>query len=189
MLIAGIFVGGRARRMGGVAKGLLSHPTRSGTILDHVAGQAQIAGADVVLVGDHEAYRGLGFPRLEDAVRDVGPAGGLLSLLRHASGGIALALACDMPHVPASLLIRMVDGVERGAPAVVPLRDGRLEPLCAAYRAEQVAKIVAAHLQDGVRSLHRIARAAGADELVLSDAEATWLDDWDTPTDVAKHRT
>jgi len=183
-LTAGIFVGGKARRMGGVAKGLLAHPTEPGTVLDHVVREVRSVGAEVVLVGDHPAYRTLGIPWIEDAMRDVGPAGGLLALLRHAGDGIALALACDMPYLPSALLATLVAGVRQGAPAVVPMRGGRLEPLCGAYRANVVAAHVESCLGRGIRGLHRMARASGAVELELSEEEARWLDDWDAPEDV-----
>ncbi|MFW5739877.1 MAG: molybdenum cofactor guanylyltransferase, partial [Myxococcota bacterium] len=189
MLVAGVFVGGKARRMGGVAKGLLPHPSEPGTVVEHVVREARRIGAEVVLVGDHPAYRGLGIPCIEDAAQDVGPAGGLLALLRHAGTGIAVALACDMPHVPGQLLQRLVQGVRDGAVAVVPRRGDKLEPLCAAYRAEPVAQHVEACLRSGKTGMHRIARAAGATELVLSVEQAWWLDDWDDPSDLSdSHR-
>lgn len=186
MLTAGIFVGGKAVRMGGVAKGLLAHPREPGTVIEHVIREARRVGAEPVLVGDHPAYRTLEVPFILDAVRDAGPVGGLLSLLQYAREGTILALACDMPHVPASLLSRLVEGVEQGAAAVVPRRDGRLEPLCAAYRVEAVLPHVEACLNKGSRGLHHIARASGAFELFIRGQEARWLDDWDVPADVER---
>lgn len=171
--------------MGGVAKCLLAHPDETGTVIDHVVRQARDVCEQVVLVGTHPSYRSLGIACLEDAVAGVGPAGGLLALLRHARGGVALALACDMPYLHASLLEELVRRVEDGAPAVVPQRGGKLEPLCAAYRADVVSVHVAACLDRGIRGLHRIAREAGAQIMPLEGERARWLDDWDEPADMA----
>lgn len=184
MLIAGIFVGGKARRMGGVPKGLIPHPSHTGSVIDHVVREARKVGASPLLVGSDPAYRCVDLAWIEDAVGDAGPAGGLLALLRHVDRGIALAIACDLPHVSSVLLEELVQGVRQGATAMVPRRGDKLEPLCAAYRAELVVGHVASCLERGVRGLHRIARAAGATELTLVGDRARWLDDWDTPEDV-----
>jgi molybdopterin-guanine dinucleotide biosynthesis protein A len=184
LLVAGIFVGGKARRMGGVPKGLIPHPNQTGSVIDHVVRQARKVGAAPLLVGSDPAYRCLELDWIEDAVADAGPAAGLLALLRHVDRGIALAIACDLPHVSSLLLEELVQGVRQGATAMVPRRGDKLEPLCAAYRAEVVVDQVASCLERGIRGLHRIARASGATEVMLVGDRARWLDDWDTPEDV-----
>jgi molybdopterin-guanine dinucleotide biosynthesis protein A len=73
---------------------------------------------------------------LEDAYPETGPLGGiytgLVSLGDSTGDQVALVLACDMPLLqPAMLgaLLRLALGYD----AVVPVRDGLPEPLCAAY--------------------------------------------------------
>ncbi len=170
--------------MGGVPKGLIPHPTEPGSVVEHVVREACAVGAEPLLVGEASAYASLGLASVGDAMAEVGPAGGLLALFRYAQGGIVLALACDLPHVPAKLLEELVEGVRGGAAAMVPRRGDKLEPLCAAYRADAMRVHVETCLGQGIRSLHRMARAAGAVELELVGDRARWLDDWDTPEDV-----
>ena len=110
-LLVGVFVGGSARRMGGIAKGLL--PTADGRsvvgrLLD-VTREA-LPGASIVLVGSSASYDALAVPSLADTPSGVGPLGGLRALLAHAEAlgfSHALALACDMPLISASLLQRL----------------------------------------------------------------------------------
>ncbi len=170
--------------MGGVPKGLLAHPTEPWTVVEHVVREARAAGAEPLLVGEASAYASLGLPSVQDAMAEVGPAGGMLALFRHAQGGIALALSCDLPYVQAKLLEALIEGVRGGATAMVPRRGDKLEPLCAAYRADVMRVHVETCLRQGTRSLHRMARAAGAVEIELDGDRARWLDDWDTPEDV-----
>src|SRR5581483_6618899 len=97
-VLAGIFVGGAGRRMGGAAKGLL--PTAGGpSVLDRSRSLLGEAGLAPVLVARHPAYASLALEHLDDDPPGIGPLGGLIALLRRAGAGYALALACDMPFL------------------------------------------------------------------------------------------
>ena len=187
-LVAGIFVGGKARRMGGAPKGLLAHPSRPGTLIDHLASVASEIGATPVIVGAHPDYAQLGLDIIEDAVPDIGPAGGLLGLLRSVPHGIVLAIANDLPFLTRELLDTLLARFADDMPALIPQRADRLEPLCAVYRPALMLPHVEAAVRGGVYGLHRIARAAGASVLPLDAALSRCLDDWDTPQDVGRAR-
>lgn len=180
---AGIFVGGRGARMGGVAKGLLAGAdgvplvVRARRILEGL-------GVDAVLVGAHAAYQDVGLPMLTDNPGAEGPLAGLLSLL---SGGDALAIACDMPAFTASAIDRLLAAPP--APIVAPRRLARdlgrevWEPLFARYSAT-VLPVAQAFAARGERKLQRLLDEAGAVRLDLGAGEDTWLEDWDLPSDV-----
>ncbi len=170
--------------MGGIAKGLLKHPTHPGSIVDHVVHQMRSVADDVVLVGPHPAYQGLALRFLKDEMFGVGPAGGLLALLRYAGDGIALAVACDMPNVKSALFAPLLEGIRGGASVAVYGRKGRLEPFCAAYRAAEMLGHVQACLGRGTQGLHLILREARVVEIEISEDRAHLLDDWDSPKDI-----
>ena len=71
---------------------------------------------------------------VEDAFPDTGPLGGIYTGLQHCwlSGSRALVVACDMPLLQPTLLTELLR-LAPGHDAVVPLRDGLPEPLCAVY--------------------------------------------------------
>ena len=102
--LAGVFVGGQSRRMGGKPKGLLE---RGGVALvDRWGRLFDALGVDHVLVGENRAY----LPRraLPDAVQGVGPLGGLVALLAQAGERRTVAVACDMPYVTPKLVERLL---------------------------------------------------------------------------------
>jgi molybdopterin-guanine dinucleotide biosynthesis protein A len=181
-MAVGIFVGGRARRMGGFPKGLLSLDDGT-TILEKTLGLVRELGAPVVLVGRNEAYPA-DLPSLPDPDGESGPLGGLLSLLEHAGSGPVIALACDMPRLTAALLGRLA-GHPSEAPALAPRREGRWEPLFARYDAARAAPVVRARLARRELPLQGLLDELGADELPLLPGESMMLDDWDRPEDIA----
>ena len=180
-LLAGVFVGGAATRMGGAPKGLLRMPGGV-TLVDHWRALLEAQGAEVVLVGSGDAYRALGLEVLQDEPSGVGPLGGLVALLQRASPAVAVAVACDMPFVTPALLGRLL--AAPAAPVVAPRREGRWEPLFARYDSRAVLPVARAHVAAGRRALHDLLYAVGAVELDLSPDEAAQLRDWDSPGDV-----
>jgi molybdenum cofactor guanylyltransferase len=181
-VIAGIFVGGAGRRMGGRPKGMLVAPG-GGTLIDHWLAVLHAAGiCQVLLVGRHEAYGALGLERIHDAPSGIGPIGGLAALLLRSGVSRALALACDMPFVSLGLIARLLAAPD--APVVAPRREGVWEPLCARYDAHAVLPVTMRRIAAGRHSLQPLLAEAGAVELPLTPADRTELHDWDTPSDM-----
>lgn len=184
-VLGGLFVGGASRRMGGRPKGLLPGPSGE-SLVARWAGLFAAIEVPLVLVGEHEAYAGVGLPCLRDEGADLGPLGGLLALLARAGGGRAVAVACDMPYVSEGLLRRLLSAPP--APAVAARRDARWEPFFARYDAARVLPVARARASRRERALQGLLDQVGATELPLSAAEARELRDWDTPQDVARGR-
>ena len=182
-----ILVGGGARRLGGVPKGLY---LRDGEPI--VARLARALGAvarDVRLVADDPSpYAALGLPSVPDAIAGVGPAGGLLAALESATTPWVLVVAGDMPAVAPAVLALLRDRDAR-FDCVLPLVDGRLEPLCARWAA-RVAPLVRRAIEEGERALHALvdrvdADRVGEDELRAVDPTLRSLGSVNTPADVA----
>lgn len=183
-LVAGIFVGGRSSRMGGRPKGLLEL-TAGVTLVGRWRALFELLGIPAVLVGEHAAYTHLGMPAIADEPH-AGPLGGVLALLAHAGDRMAIAVACDMPFVSEALVRRLAFAPRASAaPAIAARREGRWEPFFARYDSPVVLPIARAEAEAGRFSLKGLLEAAKASELVLSEAEAEELDDWDTPEDAA----
>lgn len=171
--------------MGGVAKGLLQVPDRSGTILERLLTLARGETDDVVLVGRRPELASHASITIDDAELGSGPLGGLVALLEHARDRDVIAIASDMPFVEASLLARLVR--ERPeADVLAPRRDGFWEPLFARYRSSRVIDLARARLASRELGLQGLLDVAPASELSLSERERRQLTDWDTPEDVAR---
>lgn len=94
----------------------------------------------------------------DDAIRFVtdelpgrGPAIGLCAALEAARHPAVVAIACDMPFVSPEL-IRLLARHAPGHDVVVPMRQGRPEPLCALYR-NTCLPWLAARIRQGSRGL------------------------------------
>jgi molybdopterin-guanine dinucleotide biosynthesis protein A len=180
--VAGVFVGGRGVRMGGLPKGLLRGPGGS-TLVERWHAMLAELGVPVVLVGEADAYARLGLPVLKDEPPGIGPLGGLVALLRHAGSVPALAFACDMPFVSRALVERLL-AAPPDAPIVAPRRDARWEPLCARYDPVRVLPLALARATSSHHSLQSLLDEARAAALPLLPHEDAELRDWDSPTDV-----
>jgi molybdenum cofactor guanylyltransferase len=190
VILVGVFVGGRARRMGGVAKGLLAAPGSAETLIERLLRVShQALGAhETVLVGEAPAYAALGLPFVEDAPSGVGPLGGLCGLLETAGmrrASAVIALACDLPHVSARLIEQLASHAPAAA-AVAPRPDGIWQPLAARYHPERALQAAREALEAGERALYCVLDrlGTGAVELPLAAGEAGLLRDWDEPGDL-----
>jgi molybdopterin-guanine dinucleotide biosynthesis protein A len=189
-LVAGLFVGGRGTRLGGVEKGRLSGPTGERLVdrLVHVCRDA-VPDAPLVLVGEASAYADLGLVALTDDPPGVGPLGGLCALVAHAErvgAAGALALACDLPYLGAAL-VRRLSTEAPGAWLVAPREGDVWDTLIARY-ATAALPTVRETLAAGERALFRVAERLGdrAAALSLDARERDELRDWDRPEDITR---
>ncbi len=190
-VMIGIFVGGQAKRMGGIAKGLLRAPSTPNpqTLVERLSTTCAEAlpHASLVLVGQHPAYTHLRLDQLPDASIGAGPLAGLAALCGAArAAGIAqaIALACDMPYLEPPLVQRLAAHAP-DAPLVAPRLDGRWQPFFARYHSESVEALVNARLQSGKLSLQGLLTEIGAHIFPLAPGEEHQLRDWDTPEDIS----
>lgn len=97
-------------------------------IVGREPGSFPSAGADAVLPDDTFDDTFI------DDVGDAGPLGGIATGLRHMKSGRGFFVACDMPLLDGRVIAALVE--ESGAveaDAIVPVHDGRPEPLHAVY--------------------------------------------------------
>lgn len=182
----GVFVGGAARRMNGLPKGLIAPaPGLAGPVARALA-LADALGLRAILVGEQAAYAHA-FPDrawVADDPAGIGPLGGLRALCRAARGGAVIALACDMPYVPESVLARLA-GHAGASIALAPRGAGGFwEPLCARYDAARLLPHLDAALAAGQLSLQRLMAQVEAEELPITDDERASLCDWDARSDL-----
>ncbi len=183
--VCGILIGGRARRFGGQPKGLLPTPDGQPIVaqLTSAFRRAQPDG-EVVLLGRHAAYARLGLPMLDDASADLGPMGGLLSLLHYCStrNASALLLACDLPHLTSHTLAGLMG--QFSAPAACVHHDGVWQPMVSLYRPLACLPVLQQRAERGQLGLSAALDALRAHPIELDASQAHELHDWDCPSDV-----
>src|SRR4051812_22304293 len=139
-----ILAGGRASRLGGVDKSALDIDGRP-VIERVIAALSPLVERLIAVVNDDRFDAD---PRLT-VIRDPDPHAGVLPALQAALDAtqtpLAIVVACDMPFLHPELLAHLVQSAQ-DADAVVPVTDGREEPMHAVYRAEPCRLAIASAL-------------------------------------------
>lgn len=139
--LGAILAGGRNSRYG--SHKALAEVGGERIVLRVRAALEAVAEPVVLVANEPGVYAPLGLPMRPDARAGLGPLGGIHTALlwaRELDAPAAVAVACDMPFVPAELLRWLAAAAREtgdGAPpdVVVPESTSRrgMEPLCALY--------------------------------------------------------
>jgi molybdopterin-guanine dinucleotide biosynthesis protein A len=141
-VVGAIIAGGAARRLGGVAKGLIE--IDGVRMIERVARALRPVTERIVVVSSIEGAEDwlAGAEVVTDEQPGIGPMGGIASALR-ATGGDVLVVAWDNTFVRSALLVPLVTA-EIGNDAVVWRLPSGIEPLIALYRQSALPTIDAA---------------------------------------------
>jgi molybdopterin-guanine dinucleotide biosynthesis protein A len=182
---AAILAGGRARRLGGVPKGLVlvageAMVARQLRVLAPLVQGCAIVAGEPAPYADVAATSGARLVRDRDPGR--GPLAGLDAALAALDADRLLVFACDLPFIDRDLVLRLRDAHPE-ARALVPRVDGKPQPLAARYDRSAAAIVKA-----------RLARGALRMMELVDELEAQWLDlpplralmNVNTPEDVAR---
>jgi molybdenum cofactor guanylyltransferase len=127
-----ILAGGRARRLGGIPKGLLLRDGRP--VLQHLLALAPRFKETFLVTADAAPYRSFGVRSVADVLPERGAPGGVHAALVQARTPWVLAVAADMPFVTLAVVERLLAEPREAVDAVGFEVGGRLEPLLALYR-------------------------------------------------------
>jgi molybdenum cofactor guanylyltransferase len=142
-MVGAVLAGGLSRRMG-TPKALIELAGRP--LVARVVSTVGSAGLEPIVVAKPDSpLPPLDCRVLSEPSEPRHPLTGLLAALRASAGRGVVAIACDMPLVPARFL-RWLAEIE--APVAVCEVDGRLEPLLGRY-GSQSAAVLADALADG----------------------------------------
>ena len=120
-----VLAGGQGRRMGGVDKGLQEFRGKpmAAHAIERLAPQV-----DEILINANrnpEAYARFGHRVIADEIEGfAGPLAGFERGLAHASGDLVVTVPCDSPFLPADLVKRLRDSLERDGAQVAVARTG-----------------------------------------------------------------
>jgi molybdopterin-guanine dinucleotide biosynthesis protein A len=123
-----VLAGGHGNRIGGAKATveLAGHP-----LIDHPLAAVEAASLEPVVVAKRDSeLPPLSARVIHEPDQPRHPLCGIVAALRHAGARPAIVVACDMPFVTAALLAWLA---ARPEPLVVPLVDGRPQPLLARY--------------------------------------------------------
>lgn len=131
-ICAVILAGGKSSRMGS-NKALLDFGGRPliSVLVDRIR---HITNQILISSNDPNPYEFLNLPVIPDQYRGHGPLAGLHAAMLWNECPLYIVLACDLPNLQASLLLKLAD-LAKGYDVAIPrTRDGLAHPLCAVYR-------------------------------------------------------
>jgi molybdopterin-guanine dinucleotide biosynthesis protein A len=189
MWTAAILAGGQARRLGGVDKAALAIGSKS--ILDLQLALLRPLTPHILIIGGGRRNAIPGDVRqVPDRYPGSGPLGGIVTALEAAPADPVLVLACDLPHLTAPFVTRLVQMADGDADVVVPRDLNGRHPLAAVYRrgvaSQLAARISAGELRvlDAIAPLH--VRELGPEELSRYDPRGRLLLNVNTPDDYTR---
>lgn len=146
-----VLAGGRGSRLGGTNKALLD--IGGVTTLGRVrAALAPLIAETILVVNDDTLASTRGVRVLHDPEPHAGVLPALLAALEAASHPVGLLVAVDMPFLAEGLLRWLLEQLgERDV--VIPIVDGRPQPMHAVYRRDPCRQAIAAALVRGDRRM------------------------------------
>ncbi len=184
-----ILAGGRARRMGGQTKALLSLGGRS--FIELILGTVTPLVDTVILsTNEPEAYRHLNLRIVTDDEEGKGPLMGILAGLRASGADSCFVAAADAPLLQKSLVLAIAAASALENDVTVPTWEGKLEPLCALYSRNCIPAIEKTIDQGRVISFYPLVRVCRMpeEEVRAADPQGLSFFNVNSPGDLARLR-
>ena len=128
-ITAVILAGGKSQRMK-TDKALIQFNGR--TLLENQVDLLSSVFDTVFISANTKDYSFVDKPIIEDEFKDIGPIGGIFSVLRNIETEFAFVLSVDIPMINKELILFLISENEN-ADIVMPVFNGKYEPTCAIY--------------------------------------------------------
>lgn len=179
-----VLAGGKARRMGGVDKGLLE--LNGKPLWQHVADALMTQLSHVVVNANRhqEIYQASGLKVIEDSLADY-PCPSGRNAFSNAAGSrrVVLFCPCDTPYIPEDLAARL-NHQRKDAP-VVWVHDGERDHPTIALVNRAIEPLLLEYLQAGERRVMAFMRLAGGHAVDFSDNKDAFIN-VNTPEELAR---
>lgn len=151
-----ILAGGKGSRMGGQDKGIVT--LRDRPMIDYVIDVLRPQVTTVVINANrnHEHYRHYGCPLIPDSLSGYqGPLAGMASCLERCNTSYVATVPCDSPLLPADLVARLYEALERNRAEISVAHDGnRMQPVFSLLHRSLIDSLLN-FLKEGERKIDR----------------------------------
>jgi molybdopterin-guanine dinucleotide biosynthesis protein A len=124
-----ILAGGKSSRMG-TDKGLLLFEGKA--MIQYVIEQMQPIFDNLVIVSNNPEYEKFGLEVIPDLIKDIGPAGGIYTALKHSKAKLNFMVSCDMPFITKEAIAFIIENTNESQ-IILLENQGKLEPLFGIY--------------------------------------------------------
>ncbi len=152
MGVSGIILsGGKSTRMG-KDKGLIK--LNGKPMIQHVIDHIDPICDQILISANDKTYEDFGYPVYYDEINDIGPAGGIISSLKHSSNKKNIVISCDLPFA-STKFIRTLLELSGDYAITLPMSRQHYQPLCAVY-SKEVYPVFMEYISKGIYSLKSI---------------------------------
>ena len=169
-ITAVILAGGKARRMEGADKGLITLHDRA--MVDYIISALRPQAGNIIINANRnpEQYGAFGLPVVADMLGDYfGPLAGMATGMHITDKPYIVTVPCDSPFIPDNLVDTLYRTLEDHQAEISVAHDGaRMQPVFALLRCELLPSLLA-YLDEGGRKIdtwyqqHRLAHADFSD--------------------------
>lgn len=153
-----VLTGGKSRRMNGNNKAFLRFGNK--TFIEIITEQLTYFRNIYISVDYKEKYKNLNFTLLEDMHKDIGPMGGIYSVLKSINEEYIFVTACDMPKITKEFIEFMCNSIAEEDTQCVVTQDeeGRIYPLGGIYSKKMIYTIEDMIKEEDYKLLNLISR-------------------------------
>ncbi len=175
-IAATILAGGKATRLGGIAKGALE-VADGVTIVERLISELERAGIEDIIISanEPEPYKRCGREIVADIRTGIGPPGGVEAALTYLHGrcGAVIFVPCDLPGISAGEITALIDAFVAGESAVMVAETASSfwHSLCTVVHIDSLGTISAA-IDSGERRVRNVWRQLGVSTVHFDDDAA-----------------
>jgi molybdopterin-guanine dinucleotide biosynthesis protein A len=167
MGVSGIILsGGKSSRMG-KDKGLIE--LNGKPMIQHVIDHIEPICDQVLISANDKAYEDFGYPVHNDEINEIGPAGGIISCLKHSTNENNIIISCDLPFASTEFIRKLLD-LSGDYKITLPKSGPHYQPLCAVYSNEVYAVFMDC-INKGIYSLKSIIKEFRIQVIMQEDIE------------------
>lgn len=124
-----ILAGGKSSRMGS-DKGLITYQGKP--LISHLIDRFSSENRKITIVSKNPDYTKFNCPVIADIHPELGPLGGIYTVLKDSQKEYSLILSCDTPHVSSKLIQALYDQLDNQE-VVIPKFKDQLHPIMGFY--------------------------------------------------------
>ena len=167
-----VLAGGKSSRMNGNNKAFLKY--KSSTFIESIISELEDFNKIYISVDNKEKYKNLNYELIEDEFEEIGPIGGIYSVLKVMKEDYVFVIACDMPKIKKKLIKVLLSNIEQDDRCMVFKDDaGRIYPLGGIYSKKSL-QIVKEMIDNKDYKLQNLVKRLGGKILSISECN---LDD------------
>lgn len=125
---------------------------------------------------------------ISDQYQEIGPMGGIYSVLKHCQSDALFVIACDTPYITTSLIQKICHQYQGEDILICRDDNGKIHPLCGIYH-KRILPLLEKHIQKEHYRLMKMIEQTNYQIMTLNHEDSLQLQNINTPEDYQKIKT